>query len=83
MENNLRGIRDIIAFTSYLRDRKIWHAFQQTADDYITVRVDILNSRIEVDFYEDHVEYNHFDGREDILTDQIKLFAMLRHFVEG
>lgn len=83
MQKELRGIRDIIAFTSYLREKNICHAFQQVADDYITVRVDILNSRIEVDFYEDHIEYNHFDGREDILTDQTKLFAMLRHFVEG
>lgn len=77
----LNGIIDILSFTALLRNNRIWYALYQVSDDYISVRIDIINRRIEIDFYEDHIEYNYFDGHEDILTDQTKLFDMLKHFV--
>lgn len=79
----LNGIIDILSFTALLRNNKIWYTLYQVSDDYISVRIDIINRRIEIDFYEDRIEYNYFDGHEDILTDQTNLFDMLKHFVNG
>lgn len=34
-----------------------------------------------MDFFEDHIEYSVFEGNEDVLDDQEKLFGMIDNFV--
>ena len=47
------------------------------------VTITIIGARIEVDFFDDHIEYSVFRGSEDVLDDQHALFEMIRAFVES
>ncbi|MGL4811465.1 MAG: hypothetical protein ACRCXM_06790 [Beijerinckiaceae bacterium] len=37
----------------------------------------LVGYRVEVDFFEDEIEYSIFAGREDVLTDEKELFALI------
>jgi hypothetical protein len=40
----------------------------------------LVGQRVEVDFFEDHIEYSVFDGNEDVLDDQKALFDAIEEF---
>ena len=45
------------------------------------VEITLLGKRLEVDFFEDHIEYSVFSGNEDVLDDVPALIGMIKDFV--
>ena len=73
----LRGIVDLLPFLAMLRQRKTHFFIEQYRDDSLTVTFTIIQYRVEVDFFIDHVEYSYFVGNEDVLMreDVLKAFV--------
>jgi hypothetical protein len=77
------GIKDLLTFLRLLRAQSVFFTLDQRRPDSIMVSITIAGARIEVDFFNDHIEYSVFRGAEDVLDDQPALFEMIRAFVEG
>lgn len=80
---SLHGIRDLIPFLTYLDDQHVSYTLERCRPETIMVTVTIVGARIEIDFFDDHIEYSVFRGHEDVLDDQPALFQMIRDFVDG
>lgn len=76
----LDGIKDLIPFLNFLDKRKIFYWLSHDRPESIMVEITRVGKRIEVDFFDDHIEYSVFEGNEDVLDDQEKLFRMIRNF---
>lgn len=76
----LDGIKDLIPFLSFLDKRKIFYWLSHDRPESIMVEITRVGKRIEVDFFDDHIEYSVFEGNEDVLDDQEKLFRMIGNF---
>lgn len=79
----LHGIKDLIPFLAYLDGKHVSYLLARDRDDSIMVTITIIGARIEVDFFDDHIEYSVFRGSEDVLDDQPALFEMIRAFAES
>lgn len=75
------GLARLLQFLNYLRERKVHFVLANHRDDSIMVTVTITGARIEVDFFEDHVEYSVFRGSEAVEDDEVALLAMVDDFV--
>jgi hypothetical protein len=75
----LTGIKDLISFLQYLQDisKAPWYRLYSSRYDALMVEVDIVGIRLEVEFFDDHVEYSVFEGDESVLDDQQRLFALI------
>jgi len=78
----LGGVKDLIPFLSFLDDKHVSYVLARDRDDSIMVTVTVVGARIEIDFFDDHIEYSVFRGSEDVLDDQPALFEMIRAFAE-
>lgn len=73
----VRDIRDLIPFLSFLRDRRIWFRLDHLRDDAVMVSVHMVGTRLEVEFFVDHIEYSIFEGDESVNDDVAKLIALI------
>jgi hypothetical protein len=73
----LNGIRDLIPFLSYLDKFNGPYTIERDRDDSVMVCITLVGYRLEVDFFDDHIEYSIFEGSEEVELDQEKLFNML------
>jgi hypothetical protein len=64
-----RGIIDLIPFLSALRDKKIWFEITQDRPDSVMVTFTLVGCRVEVDFFQDHIEFSYFTGDESVEND--------------
>jgi len=80
IEMELTGIRDLIAFLNHLRDSSISYTLAHDRADSVMVCYTLVGARIELDFFDDHIEYSVFTGDESVLEDQEKLFPMINHW---
>jgi hypothetical protein len=64
-----RGIIDLIPFLSALRDKKIWFEITQDRPDSVMVTFTLVGCRVEVDFFDDHIEFSYFTGDESVEND--------------
>ena len=73
------GIKDLLPFLQHLRDISSAPWFRLSYDRYEAVMVEIhmIGVRLEVEFFDDHIEYSIFEGNEDVLDDQERLFALI------
>ena len=78
----LTGIKDLLPFVEFLRDRKIWFRMDSLRHDAITVEIHLVGIRLEVEFFDDHIEYSTFTGDETVQDDQKKLFDILSELGE-
>ena len=46
-------------------------------DDAMMVEIHLVGIRLEVEFFDDHIEYSLFTGDESVEDDQKKLFDLL------
>ena len=46
-------------------------------DDVIMVSFTLVGVRVEVDFFEDHIEYSTFQGDESVASDVVGLFTVI------
>jgi hypothetical protein len=74
----LRGIQDLITFLNWLDGNNISYDIKHERDDTIMVVVTVVTARIEVDFFDDHIEFNWYSGDESIHDDQDQLFKLIR-----
>ena len=75
----LNGIADLFIFLEALRQRKIHFFIEQYRPDSVTVTFTIIQYRVEVDFFADHIEYSYFVGNEDVLSSEDILQAFINH----
>lgn len=73
----LGGIKDLLPFLEFLRDHKIWFRMESLRDDAMMVEIHLVGIRLEVEFFDDHIEYSLFTGDESVEDDQKKLFDLL------
>lgn len=52
----LGGIKDLIPFLSFLDDKHVSYALSRERDDSIMVTTAVVGARIEIDFFDDHIE---------------------------
>jgi hypothetical protein len=79
--NELRGLSDLLPFLNFLKAKGVWYVIQHLRDDAIMVTITLLGERIEVEFFDDHIEYSRFIGTEDVEEDQKLLFNLIEDFV--
>ncbi len=77
----LEGIKDLVPFLNFLKKTGVWYALHHFRDDTIMVMLTLYGERIEVDFFDDHIEYSRFRGNEDVEEDQEVLFGLIAEFV--
>ena len=75
----ISGLKDLLPFLGALKDNNILYRIEHLRDDSIMVTFSQLYFRVEVDFFEDHVEYSYFVGDEAVLDDQELLSAFMNH----
>ena len=73
----LNGICDLLPFLNLMKDRSIVFRLEQMRPDSIMVTLTLVGARVEVDFFDDHIEYSVFKGDERVLDDQQDLFRLL------
>ena len=78
---NLKGIQDLIGFLKILDKNKISYRLDRQRDDTVMVVIRILKKVIEVDFFDDHIEYSWLEGDEDVHDNQQWLYETLDEFV--
>jgi len=76
----LTGIRDLLPFLNHLKNSSIFFRLEHQRPDSVMVCLTLVGKRIEVDFFDDHIEYSIFTGDESVLEDQEKLFGMINHW---
>lgn len=74
----LEGVKDLIRFLGLLRDEKIHFFLEQHSFDSVTVTFTIVGFRVEVYFYEDHVNFSYFKGDEGASSNQELLLAFAK-----
>jgi hypothetical protein len=74
----LRGIGDRIPFLVYLDDQRIHYALSRHRDDSVMVTFTVVGARVEVDFFDDHIEFSAFTGSEDVVSYPAALYAVMR-----
>lgn len=76
----LRGIKDLLAFLIYLQgiSRSPWYRLLiGLRPEAVTVELAIPGLRVDVDFFEDRVEWHSFGGDESVLDDHARIFALI------
>jgi hypothetical protein len=64
-----KNIRDIFAFLEALRETKIHFTLRSSRDDSIAVDFTLVGCRVEVDFFDNHIEFSYFTGDESVEND--------------
>ncbi len=75
----LKGTKDLLPFLQFLNDisERPWYRLEHSRYDTVTVEIDMPGTRLEIDFFDDHIEYSTFGGDESVLDDQERLFALI------
>lgn len=74
---DMAGLKGLLEFLEYLQRRKIWYTLAHLRDDSIMVTFTLVGYRVEVDFFENEIEFSIFSGNEGVLTDEADLFALI------
>ena len=77
---DLDGIGSLIPFLQILDAEKTSYRIGRSRDDSIFITI-TTGKRIEVDFFQDHIEYGWFGGSEAVHDDQRWLHRTLEGFV--
>lgn len=73
----LNGLPDLLKFLDFLRSKKIHFRLDQYRSNTITVTFTLVGCRVEVDFFEDHIEFSYFTGDEGVHDDWKLMQALL------
>ncbi len=75
------GMSGLLQFLKYLDANRIGYDLDHQRDDSIMVTLALVGKRIEVDFFDGHVEYSIFSGDETVEDDVDKLLGMIKGFI--
>ncbi len=76
----LSGIIDLISFLHLLERNKIWFRLDRLRQESVMVTIHMVSRRLEVDFFQDHIEYSWYDGDESVHDDQGWLYDVLEEW---
>ena len=76
MEPN--SISDLPAFLDDLKARHLWFVLDRWRPGTVAVTITLVGQRVEVEFFNDHIEYSIFTGDEGVAVDPKPLMAMLQ-----
>lgn len=68
------GWNRMLEFLDFLREKKIQFRIEQQQPEGLMVSFALVGIRIEVEFFEDELQYSIFKGNEDVLTDEALLY---------
>lgn len=74
----LNGIKDLLSFLNDLDKQSIYYRLDHLRDDSIMVSFTLVGLRIELDFFDDHVEFSYFKGSEGVETDIALLASLIK-----
>ncbi len=74
----LSGIKDLIPFLNYLDRQRIFYRLDHVRNDTIMVSFTLVGARIELDFFDDHIEFSVFTGSEAVEDDAEHLFGLIQ-----
>lgn len=78
----LEGIKDLLPFLDWLDKKNVHYTLSKLRPESIMASIHIIGKRIEVEFFDDHIEYSVFSGNEDVLDDVPALIGMIEDFVQ-
>ena len=74
----LNGIKDLLSFLGFLKKEGVFYRLDHLRHDSIMVSFTLVGVRIELDFFEDHVEFSVFRGTEEVETDMGLLADLIK-----
>lgn len=66
---NPKSISDLIPFLNALREQSVNFTLKSSRDDAVAVCFTLVGCRVEVDMFEDHIEFSYFTGDEGVHDD--------------
>lgn len=72
-----KDIRDIFNFLNDLRSNSIEFRLGSSRDDSVSLDFTLVGCRVEVDFFDDHIEFSYFTGDESVHSDWAIMQALL------
>jgi hypothetical protein len=63
------GISSLLGFLDSLREKKVGFDLGQDRPDSVMVTFTLVGCRVEVDFFQDHIEFSYFTGDENVHDD--------------
>lgn len=79
----LHDIRDLNAFLDFLRNQHVYFTLSKLRPEALMVTIHTLANRIEIDFFDDHIEYSVFSGDKSVRDDVQWIFEEIRSSREG
>jgi len=78
MITEVKCLADILKFLDYLRENSVKFDIKQSRFDSLMVSFTVIFFRVEVDFFDDHIEYSYFIGDEWVKDDLGVLDLIIR-----
>jgi hypothetical protein len=76
------GLQRMLDFLNFLRNKKVHFFITQYSPEGLTVTLTLVGSRIEVEFFVDHLEFSAFKGSEMVNSDEKALYNLIKQDVE-
>jgi hypothetical protein len=78
----LNGLKDILKFLNMLDKMNLFYFISHPRPETLKVHFTLVTLRVEIEFFEDHIEYSLFKGNEEVLDDQSDLFNLIKEWGE-
>ena len=75
-----RGMKDLLSFLNHLDGEGIYYRLDHLRQDSLMVSFTLVGMRVELDFFDDHVEFSVFKGNEDVETDTTFLADLIQKY---
>ena len=73
----MTGLSRLLSFLDFLKGHKIQFFLDQQQDEAIMVSFALVGARVEVEFFEDHLEFSQFRGDESVSSDESELRRLI------
>lgn len=81
--DNLAGLNDLLPFLNLLKKHEITFTLHHDRDDALMVTVSLVRARVEVEFFEDHVDFSRFTGDESVENDVSALLDLIEQDIKA
>ena len=78
-----QGLPDLLPFLRYLREQRVFFKLDFLRDAALMVTLNLVGERIEIEFFQDHIEYSIFSGDESVKSDEKLIFEMIAQHQNG
>ena len=79
MTNSGDGLDRMLSFLEFLSQNSVEYRIDQERPGALLVTFGFPGSRVEVEFFSDHIEYSIFRGDESVESDEAALKEYVRH----